>query len=163
MTSAYASVPSSTNELANAFTLSAFPQTLIAGPVWTSFEQFRKAGTGVLEGIPEHGVATLRSKAGTFRILRDSDFQRLVGLASEICRLQQGVKIVVQAAKVFVKNPDQDHCELLIRSASMIAESPGLPQRSGHESALQLTREEMAEESSDNFDLATADIPRPKW
>jgi hypothetical protein len=152
----------STNEAINAFTVNSFPPALKAGPVWTSFEHFRKGGTAVLEAIPKHGVATLRSKAGTFRIVRDEDFQRLVGLASEVFRLQNGVKCVVQAAKVFLKHPDQDHAQLLMQSASMIVLSPELPQQSGLAS-FRLTPEELAEESSDDFDLATAEIPRPQW
>jgi len=152
----------STNEAINAFALKESPPTLVAGPVWTSFEHFRKGGTTVLEGIPEHGVATLRSKAGTFRILRDADFQHLVGLASDVCRLQAGLRFVIKAAKVALKHPDKEHVELLIYSASMIAEAPELPQRSGHES-FQLTPAELSEESSDDFDLNSANIPRPKW
>jgi hypothetical protein len=44
----------------------------------------------------------------------------------------------------------------------MIAEGPELPQRAGHES-FQLTPEEISEESSEDFDLNSATIPRPKW
>jgi hypothetical protein len=152
----------STNEAVDAFAVKAFPHTLVAGPVWTSFEHLRTSGTAGLESIPEHGVATLRSKAGTFRIVRDADFQRLVGLASDICRLQTGLRFVIKAAKVALKHPDKDHVELLIYSASMIAEAPELPQRAGHES-FQLTPEEISEESSEDFDLNSATIPRPKW
>ena len=36
---------------------------LVPGPVWRSFEQFRKGGTTALEEIPEHGVATLWEEA----------------------------------------------------------------------------------------------------
>jgi hypothetical protein len=151
----------STNEAANPFVLNVLP-SLAAGPVWTSFEQFRKGGTAVLESIPENCVATLRSKAGTFRILRDADFQRLVGLASEVCRLHTGLSFVLKAAKVALKHPDKEHVELLIYSASMIAEAPQLPQRTGHES-FRLTPDELSEESSEDFDLNTAEIPRPKW
>jgi hypothetical protein len=152
----------STNEATNAFALNSFPSKLEPGPVWTSFEHFRKGGTTVLNTIPRHGVATLRSKVGTFRIVRDEDFQRLVGLASEVVRLQHGVKCVVQAAKVLLKHPDQDHVQLLIQSASMIALSPESPQQIGHAS-FRLTPEELSKEPSDDFDLATAEIPRPKW
>ena len=152
----------STNEEANAFASQAFPSTLIAGPVWTSFEHFRKGGSAVLESIPEHGVATLRSKAGVFRILRDADFQTLVGLASDVSRLQTGLRFVVKAARVALKHPDKEHVELLIHSASMITEAPELPQRADHES-FQFTPDEPSEEASEDFDLNTADIPRPKW
>jgi len=148
----------STNELANAFV--GIGKPLIPGPVWTSFEQFRMAGASGLDELPINGVATLRTKAGTFRILRDADFQGLLGLASDVCRLQKGLKLIMQAAKVVVKHPDEEHVRLLIQSASLIAESPELPQRQGHES-LYLTPSEVAEEANDDFDLETAKIPRP--
>jgi hypothetical protein len=147
----------STNENAAAFAVN-----LVPGPTWTSFEQFRTGGTTGLDGIPQHGVATLRCKNSEFKVIRDSDFQRLVGLASEVCRLQSGLKFIIQAAKVFHKHPDDDHFKLIIQSASMIASSPELPQRTGHES-FQITSQELKDESSDNFDLDSADIPRPRW
>ncbi len=135
------------------------PVALIAGPTWNSFEQFRRGGSGALEEIPAHGVGTLRGKTGTFRVIRDEDFQRLLGLATDIHRLQNGLNFVIQAAKVVAKHPDDDHVQLLIRSASMVAGSPILPVRDGHD-AFQLTREEETEQASDDFDLETADIPR---
>jgi hypothetical protein len=137
--------------------------TLVAGPSWRSFEDFRTAGNAGLESIPEHGVATLRSKAGTFRILRDVDFQALVGLAADVCRLQKGLKLVVQAAKIAGQHPDNDHIQLLIQSASLISESPELPQRRGHV-PFDLSSEERHEAiHDDDFDAATATIPRPSW
>jgi hypothetical protein len=136
------------------------PLALVAGPVWSSFEQFRKGGSSVLEEIPEHGVGTLRGKTGTFRVMREDDFQQLLGLATDIHRLRKGLRFVLQAAKVVAKHPDDEHVQLLIESASMVAGSPVLPEREGHE-AFALTREEEAEEAADDFDLKTAEIPRP--
>ena len=46
------------------------------------------------------------------------------------------------------------------KSASMVAGSPVLPERDGHE-GFALTPEEEAEEAADDFDLKTAEIPRP--
>jgi hypothetical protein len=140
--------------------LSAKPIALVPGPTWSTFEQFRRGGNSVLEEIPPHGVGTLRGKAGTFRIIRDDDFQRLLGLATDIHRLQNGLNFVIQAAKVVAKHPDMEHVQLLIQSASMVAGSPVLPVREGHE-AFRLTPEEEVEQSADDFDLATAEIPRP--
>ena len=68
--------------------------------------------------------------------------------------------MVVQAAKIVAKHPDQEHVQLLIQSASMVAGSPVLPMREGHE-AFRLTPEEEAELASDDFDLEAAEIPRP--
>ena len=136
------------------------PLFLVPGPTWTSFEQFRRGGGGALEDIPPHGVGTLRGKTGTFRLVREEDFQRLLGLATDIHRLQKGLSFVIQAAKVLAKHPDHEHLQLLIQSASMIAGSPILPVRDGHE-AFRLTAQEEADQSSDDFDLQTAEIPRP--
>jgi hypothetical protein len=152
----------STNQLSSGFASEGATHELVVGPLWQSFEEFRTAGNAGLDRIPLHGVAILNCKAGSFRILRDADFQRVLGLAADVSRLQRGLKVVIQAARVAVKHPDEDHIKLLIDSASLIAECPELPQREGHE-ALRLTDQEVAEEASDNFDARTAEIPRPQW
>lgn len=135
---------------------------VVPGPTWSSFEQFRRSGGAALEEIPIHGVGTLRGKAGTFRILREEDFQRLLGLAAEIHRLQSGLGFVIQAAKVVAKHPDQEHVQLLIHSASLVAGSPVLPVREGHES-FQLSPAEESQASTDDFDVSTAEVPRPSF
>lgn len=132
------------------------------GPAWNSFEDFRKQGNGALESIQARSTATLNSKAGMFRILREPDFQYLVGLAADVCRLQKGMKFIYQAAKVAQTHPDKESIELLMQSFSLISQSPELPQREGHP-PFQLTPEEIKEESSDDFDFANGEIPRPKW
>ena len=68
---------------------------------------------------------------------------------------------MLQAAQVVAKHPDDEHVQLLIESASLVAGSPVLPERDGHE-GFALTREEEAQEAADEFDLKTAEIPRPK-
>jgi hypothetical protein len=135
---------------------------LIPGPIWSSFEKFRKGGNATLEDIPEHGVGTLVGKGVTYRILRDADFQHLVGLATDVHRLQQGLNVIIQAAKVVAKHPDQEHVELLIHSAALFAGSPVLPTRDGHD-AFQLTKEEIDAQASDGFNLENAAIPRPRF
>ena len=137
-------------------------RTLRQGPVWHSFEQFRKGGNSTLEEIPENGVGTLVGKGVTYRILRDSDFQHILGLAADVHRLQQGLNVIIQAAKVVAKHPDQEHVELLIHSAQLFAGSPVLPTREGHE-AFQLTQEEIDSQAEDEFSLETAEIPRPQF
>ena len=135
---------------------------LVPGPFWSSFEQFRKGGNASLEEITEHSVATLVGRGITYRILREADFQHLVGLAADVHRLQQGLNVVIQAAKVVAKHPDHEHVQLLIHSASLIAGSPVLPSRDGHD-AFQLTRDEIDAQSSDDFNLENAEIPRPRF
>lgn len=153
-------VISSTHELASPVDATRSEISLVPGPVWTSFEKFRAGGVTVLDAIPPAGVGTLRSKTATYRILRDADFQRLVGWASDAYRLHKGVKLVVQAAKIVVKHPEMESLQLLIDSASLIAESPGLPMKQGHDSIL-FSQSELDEQSKDDFDLATTEVPRP--
>lgn len=136
--------------------------SLVPGPVWRSFEQFRKGGTTALEEIPEHGVATLLGKGATYRILHEADFQHLVGLAADIRRLQQGLNVVIKAAQIVAKHPDQEHVQLLLHSAALFAGSPVLPTREGHD-AFELTTEDLESQTSDDFDLNSAEIPRPRF
>jgi hypothetical protein len=135
---------------------------LVPGPVWSSFEQFRKGGNTALEEIPEHGVATLVGRGTAYRILRDADFQQLVGLAADVHRLQQGLNLVIRAAQIVAKHPDQEHVQLLLHSAALFTGSPVLPTREGHE-AFQLTPEEVEAQTLDDFDLDNAAIPRPRF
>jgi len=133
---------------------------LVPGPVWSSFEQFRKGGNTALEEIPEHGVATLVGRGTSYRILRDADFQHLIGLAADIHRLQQGLNLVTRFAKVVAKHPDHEHVQLFLHSAELVAGSPLLPTREGHD-VFQLTPEEVEAQAFDDFDLDSAAIPRP--
>jgi len=153
---------SSTNQLASAFSWDSSSLALTPGPSWPTWEKFRQAGATGLESIPKHGVATLQTKKGTFRIMHDDDFQRLLGIASSVHRLQKGLKVILQSANLVYKHPDQDHIRLLVEHASMFAESPVLPERDGHE-LFKLTPEETAEQSTEDLDFDVADIPRPKW
>lgn len=153
-------VAKSTNELSNPFFGKALEINLLPGPVWTSFEKFRTGGNTALESIRPGSVGTLRTKAQTYRIMLDADFQRLLGWASEAARLQKGLRLVVQAAKVVVKHPEIESLQLLVDSAALIAESPILPVKHGHDS-LQLTQAEIEEQSKDTFDLENAEVPRP--
>jgi len=97
----------------------------------------------------------------TYRILHDADFQHLVGLAADIHRLQQGLNVVIQAAQIVAKHPDQEHVQLLIQSAALITGSPVLATREGHD-AFQLTPGEVEAQASDDFDLDTSAIARPQ-
>lgn len=130
------------------------------GPCWYSFEQFRKCGINSLDGFALGTVGTLQCKASTFRILLDSDFQKLLGLATEVHRLKQGITIVVQAAKVVAKHNDQESIQLLLQTASMLNQSNLLPERDGH-GRFQITPEERAEFSTEDEEVDPSRIPRP--
>ena len=89
------------------------------GPNWASFEQFRMAGPGGPESVGGGQVGTLRTKGGVFRLLRDEDFQLLVGMASEAKRLQGGLTTMVHAAKVVRDHPSSSSAvELLLHLAT---------------------------------------------
>lgn len=142
--------------------VSRWSPAFVPGPEWPSFEKFRLSGGTALDAITSGAVGTLQVKSNKFRILRDDDFQRLLGLASEVYRLKRGVTIVVQATKVVAKHPeDQDAIQLLFQSASMLSESNILPEREGHEE-FQITPEEAAEYGAGDLDsIRASDIPRP--
>lgn len=98
------------------------PQPLKPGPMWGSFEQFRMAGPGGPEAVARGQVGTLRTKAGLFRLLRDEDFQALVGLASEAKRLKGGLATMVHASRVIRDHPSSPSAaELLFHLASEYA------------------------------------------
>ncbi len=131
---------------------------LVPGPRWPSFEQFRKAGEASLDDISEHAVATLVAKRGTYRILREPDFQQLQGVTAEIRRFQNGINIVIRAARAYAKHSDKEHSDLLLESISLITNTPVLPTFEGHERVMP---DAVMAEDSDDFDWETAVVPRP--
>jgi hypothetical protein len=156
MSPAYAQKISSTTGIAQQWV-----PALTAGPYWPSFEQFRKSGINTFEKLVPGTVGTLRCKESTFRIMLDSDFQKLLGLATEVHRLKQGVTIVVQAAKVVAKHNDEESIQLLLQTASMLNQSNLLPERDGH-GEFQITPEERSEFSGEHEEIIHPSlVPRP--
>ena len=133
------------------------PLQLKPGPAWLSFEQFRIGGAAALSEIAPSQVGTLSSKTGVFRVVRDDDFQRLLGLATEVHRLRSGVRVVMRAARVVLKHNDRESIELLVESAASLADSCIPPERKGH-APFEITEEERAE---NNESLDQSAIPRP--
>ncbi len=81
--------------------------------------QLRISGPGGPESVGCGQVGTPRTKGGLFRLIRDEDFQSLVGLASEAKRLQGGLNTMVHAAKVIRDHPSsQSAVELLLHLAT---------------------------------------------
>jgi hypothetical protein len=146
--------PGSTAELMN------WPAgNLVPGPFWPSFEQFRVAGATALESIQPGTAATLHIKGALYRILREEDFQRLLGVASEAHRLQAGLGLVAQAAKVVAKHKDADSVEMLVRSLAVLGEPAALGVRDGH-GQFEVAKEDTAGDT-ENTDLDLDNIPRP--
>jgi hypothetical protein len=139
--------------------LSWSPNTLTAGSYWPSFEQFRLSGSTGLEGITPGTVGTLRTKSATYRILGDQDFQKLLGLASEVHRLKNGLTVIIQAARVFARHKDRETEELLINSVSVLGGSPILPE-TDRNSEFRLTEEEKATPLDPDDDFDASLIPR---
>ena len=127
---------------------------------WNSFEQFRTAGANTLATITEGTVGTLQTKTGQYRILNENDFQQLVGLATDVERLQQGLSVVMRAVRVVENHPeDADTLALLVETVSMLGSiSTVLPTRS---SFPPLAPEDIPVESEDEVILAPELLNRP--
>jgi hypothetical protein len=136
------------------------PAQLTPSTAWNSFEQFRTSGANALATIAVGTVGTLQTKTGQYRILNEADFQRLVGIASEIERLQQVSSIVLKAVRVVEKNPeDSDTLALLVETVSMLGNlATVLPTRSDFP---QLKPEDLPIESGDEVTLDPALLNRP--
>lgn len=154
--------PTSTSEFSPALCDWTSTESLRPGPRWSSYEEFRKQGTTNLASITPRTVGTLQTKGGTFRIIREADFQWLLGIATDVSRVQKGIRVAANAARIAIQFPDKEHIQLFAEVASTMIQSPLLPQREGHHS-FELTDEEIEQESGDDFNAATATIPRPKW
>ena len=98
------------------------------GPEWLSFEQFRTGGSSGLDAVHDGRVGTLRTKGGVFRIVTDEDFQSLVGFASEVERLKNGLSTMLHAARVILEHHGSPSAiDLLVHVANQfpgIAASP---------------------------------------
>jgi hypothetical protein len=127
---------------------------------WNSFEQFRTSGATALATISAGTVGTLQTKTGQYRILNEADFQRLVGMATDVERLQQGLGVVMRAVRVVENHPDDtDTLALLVETVSMLGNiSTALPTRS---SFPPLALEDISAESEDEVILTPADLNCP--
>lgn len=103
------------------------PNPLRPGPEWTSFEQFRIAGPGGVEAVNTGQVGTLRTKSSVFRVLREEDFQVLLGLASEVARLKGGLATLIHAARVVRDHPTSPSAvDLLVHLAAQYGSGPAI-------------------------------------
>jgi len=105
-------------------------------------------------------VGTLQTKTGQYRILNENDFQQLVGLATDVERLQQGLSVVMRAVRVVENHPeDADTLALLVETVSMLGSiSTVLPTRS---SFPPLEPEDIPAESEDEVILVPDLLNRP--
>ncbi|MGL4621640.1 MAG: hypothetical protein ACRCZS_21690 [Chroococcidiopsis sp.] len=131
---------------------------LKAGPCWSSFEQFRTQGAKALDSVRGGAIATLQTKTGQYRILAESDFQALLGLACDVEGLRGGLRVVVKAVRVVRNHPDSDSLSLLSEAVAMLGELPELPAR---DNFTPLAPEGLEMDSDDEVILDGAQIERP--
>jgi len=134
------------------------PLKLQNGPGWSSFEKFRTEGAKALESLKNGKVATLQTKTGQYRIIEEHDFQKLLGLASDVERLSGGLRVLLQTARVVQKHPDADSLNLLIETVSMLSSLPQIPTRDSFEP---LPPENINVDLDDEVDLDPHQIERP--
>jgi hypothetical protein len=97
------------------------------GPTWSNFEQLRTSGQAALEPIKANAVGTLMTRYGQYRILAEDDFQRVLGLAREVHRLQRGMRLVITAVRAAQYHRDDLTMSTLVEVASAFGETPSLP------------------------------------
>ncbi|WP_309711500.1 hypothetical protein [Armatimonas sp.] len=131
--------------------------TLRQGPFWPSFEQFRTQGNTALQAVTPGQVGTLVTKSGQYRILTESDFQSLYGLARDVERLRGGMRVVLATARAAQLHPDEATLEALTEAVMLMGDLPLLPTRSQFEP---LKPEGLDLEDTDD-DLDLENIPRP--
>ena len=102
---------------------------LVPGPAWSSFEKLRVQGASALSQIKLGAVGTLTSQGQQFRLLHESDFQQLVGLARETDRTRQGLRVIRAAVRTVQEHPDSSSLNTLVEAALLLTESPVLPIR----------------------------------
>lgn len=127
---------------------------------WNSFEQFRTSGANALTNITPGTVGTLHSKTGQYRILTEVDFQNLLGIATDVERLQQGLNVVMRAVQVVQNHPqDSDTLALLAETVAMLGTmTTVLPTISSFPS---LTPEDITVDPEDEVILSPELIQRP--
>ena len=96
------------------------------GRVWKSFEQFRTGGQGELAELEAGEMGQLITRKGSFRILREDDFQQVYGLARDVDRLQNGLRMVEAAVRSVRKHRDEETIEVLMQAVTLV-DFPTLP------------------------------------
>ncbi|MEG4322148.1 MULTISPECIES: hypothetical protein [unclassified Microcoleus] len=128
------------------------------GASWPSFEKFRLKGAEALSSIANGIIATLQTKTGQYRIIEESDFQAMYGLARDVDRMRGGLRVVVLAVRAAQKHPDPENLSLLAEAVAMLGDLPELPTRNSFE---QLVPENFDLDEDDEVMLAPDEIERP--
>ncbi len=120
------------------------------GRVWKSFEQFRTGGQNDLAALEVGEMGQLITRKGSFRIIREEDFQQLYGLARDVERVQNGLRMVEAAVRSVRKHRDEETIEVLIQAVTLV-DFPTLPTREQFE-PLQPEGAEADEDENENGD-----------
>ncbi len=94
---------------------------------WSSFDKFKLEGATALERVTQGSVGTLTTKSGQYRILTDSDYQALLGLASEVRRIKEGLNAIIATATVARRHQDSQSLEALMQVVIAVGDLPRLP------------------------------------
>lgn len=124
---------------------------------WQSFEQFRTEGAKGLKEIKEGAIATLITKTGQYRIIEEHDFQQLYGLARDVARIRQGLRLIIPAVRAIQKHPDPENIELLLQIVAY-SQFSELPTRDNFEP---LVPENIFSYEDDEVTINPTEIDRP--
>jgi hypothetical protein len=130
--------------------------TLRPGRVWKSFEQFRIGGQSELAELEAGEMGQLITRKGSFRVMREDDFQQMYGLARDVERLQNGLRMVEAAVRSVRKHRDEETIEVLIQAVTLV-DFPTLPTRDQFET---FQPEGLEIDSDDDVELDPAALRR---
>lgn len=140
------------------------------GPHWGSFEQFRVNGVdGLLNALEEDQIGTLDVKNREFVLLRQSSFQRLLGLARDADRLSHSLHALLQAVALLRETGGSqgalDHVVELADLFAPLASPPPARTREFIFDADEFDADEQADVPVEelDFELDPAKVPRPQW
>ena len=125
---------------------------------WSSFEKFRTEGAKALASIKDGAIATLTTKTGQYKIIEESDFQAIQGLARDVDRLRDGLTLITVAVRAVQKHPDEESIAVLTQAVSLLGELPQLPTR---DSFQPLEPENLDWDEEDEIILDPHEIERP--
>ena len=128
------------------------------GRIWKSWEQFRRGGQEELAALKPGEIGQLLVKEGSYRIVREQDFQELYGLANDVDRLRGGLPVVIAAVRAVQQHRDASTVETLLEAVALIGDIPILPTRRAFEPP---QPEGLELDPDDEVELDPAKVYRP--
>jgi hypothetical protein len=128
------------------------------GRTWESWEKLRVGGQSELAALKPGEIGVLHTKTGTFRIVREDDFQTLYGQARDAERLSGGFSLMVTAARAVSKHRDDTTVNTLVETLTFIGDMPALPVRKRFAPLQPQTL--VADDSDDEIELDASVIRR---